>query len=54
MMLIGSGVLVCPVVQWDDQVIGDGKEGHITQALLNLIIEDMKSSPPTVRTPVPY
>ncbi|WJX10077.1 aminodeoxychorismate lyase [Trifolium repens] len=54
MMLIGSGVLVCPVMQWDDQVIGDGKEGHITQGLLNLIIEDMKSSPPTVRTPVPY
>jgi 4-amino-4-deoxychorismate lyase len=25
MMLIGSGVLVCPVVQWDDQVIGDGE-----------------------------
>lgn len=24
MMLIGSGVLVCPVVQWDEQVIGDG------------------------------
>lgn len=25
MMLIGSGVLVRSVVQWDDQVIGDGK-----------------------------
>lgn len=25
MMLIGSGVLVCPVVQWDEQVIGDGE-----------------------------
>ena len=25
MMLIGSGVLVRAVVQWDDQVIGDGK-----------------------------
>lgn len=25
MMLIGSGVLVRPVVQWDEQVIGDGK-----------------------------
>ncbi|KAL1312548.1 hypothetical protein AAHE18_16G047500 [Arachis hypogaea] len=23
MMLIGSGVLVCPVVQWDEQVIRD-------------------------------
>ncbi|KAL2318214.1 hypothetical protein Fmac_032090 [Flemingia macrophylla] len=54
MMLIGSGVLVCPVVQWDEQVIGDGKEGPITEALLNLIVEDMKSGPSTVRTPVPY
>ncbi|CAA0810574.1 D-amino-acid transaminase- chloroplastic [Striga hermonthica] len=26
MMLIGSGTYVCPVLQWDDQVIGDGEE----------------------------
>lgn len=26
MMLIGSGVLVRPVVQWDEQVIGNGKK----------------------------
>ncbi|MED6176842.1 hypothetical protein PIB30_092172 [Stylosanthes scabra] len=54
MMLIGSGILVCPVVQWDEQVIGEGREGRITKALLNLIVEDMKSGPPTVRIPVPY
>ncbi|TKY58283.1 D-amino-acid transaminase [Spatholobus suberectus] len=54
MMLLGSGVLVCPVVQWDEQVIGDGKEGPITQAFSNLIVEDMKSGSPTVRIPVPY
>ncbi|XP_027333783.1 D-amino-acid transaminase, chloroplastic [Abrus precatorius] len=54
MMLLGSGVLVCPVVQWDEQVIGDGKEGPITQALLNLLVEDMKSGPSTVRIHVPY
>ncbi|XP_061336509.1 D-amino-acid transaminase, chloroplastic-like isoform X2 [Gastrolobium bilobum] len=54
MMLIGSGVLVCPVVQWDEQVIGDGKEGPIARALLNLLVEDMKSGPPSVRIPVPY
>ncbi|KAJ6373021.1 hypothetical protein OIU76_027370 [Salix suchowensis] len=53
MMLIGSGVLVRPVVQWDDQVIGDGKEGPITLALLTLILEDMRSGPPAVRVPVP-
>lgn len=28
MMLIGSGVLVRPVLQWDDQVIGNGKNFH--------------------------
>uniref|UniRef100_A0A2P2QMA9 Uncharacterized protein n=1 Tax=Rhizophora mucronata TaxID=61149 RepID=A0A2P2QMA9_RHIMU len=53
MMLIGSGVLVRPVVQWDEQIIGDGKEGPVAQALLNLILEDMKHGPPTVRVPVP-
>lgn len=25
MMLLGSGVLVRPVIQWDEQIIGDGK-----------------------------
>lgn len=54
MMLIGSGVLVCPVLQWDEQIIGDGKEGPLVQALFDLLIEDMKSGPPTVRIPVPY
>ncbi|XP_021899048.1 D-amino-acid transaminase, chloroplastic isoform X1 [Carica papaya] len=54
MMLIGSGVLVRPVIQWDDQVIGDGKEGPVAHALLNLILEDMKSGPSTVRIRVPY
>ncbi|KAA0038609.1 D-amino-acid transaminase [Cucumis melo var. makuwa] len=54
MMLIGSGVLVSPVLQWDEQIIGDGKEGPLVQALLDLLIEDMKSGPPTVRIPVPY
>nr|AZL41244.1 plastid 4-amino deoxychorismate lyase [Ceanothus thyrsiflorus] len=54
MMLIGSGVLVRPVLYWDEQVIGDGKEGVVTQALLNLLLEDMKSGPPTVRVPIRY
>ncbi|XP_061354713.1 D-amino-acid transaminase, chloroplastic-like [Gastrolobium bilobum] len=54
MMLLGSGILVRPVVQWDEQIIGDGNEGPITQALLNLIVEDMKSALPTIGIPVPY
>lgn len=54
MMLIGSGILVRPVVQWDEKVIGNAKEGPISQTLLNLILEDMKSGPSSVRVPVPY
>uniref|UniRef100_A0ACD5Z675 Uncharacterized protein n=1 Tax=Avena sativa TaxID=4498 RepID=A0ACD5Z675_AVESA len=54
MMLIGSGILVKPVVQWDDEMIGSGKEGPIAQTLFNLILEDMRSGPPSVRIPVPY
>ncbi|KAI7988256.1 hypothetical protein LOK49_LG13G02403 [Camellia lanceoleosa] len=54
MMLIGSGVLVRPVLQWDEQIIGDGKEGPVSLALLNLIVDDMKSGPHTVRVRVPY
>lgn len=54
MILVGSGILVCPVVRWDDQVIGDGNEGPVAQALYNLVLEDMKSGPATVRVPVPY
>ncbi|CAL5435528.1 unnamed protein product [Camellia sinensis] len=51
MMLIGSGVLVRSVLQWDEQIIGDGKEGPVSLALLNLIVDDMKSGPHTVRVP---
>uniref|UniRef100_A0A0A9GXH9 Uncharacterized protein n=1 Tax=Arundo donax TaxID=35708 RepID=A0A0A9GXH9_ARUDO len=54
MMLIGSGILVKPVVQWDDKTIGSGKEGPIAQALYDLILEDMRSGPPSVRIPIPY
>jgi 4-amino-4-deoxychorismate lyase len=31
-----------------------GQEGPVALTLLNLIIEDMKSGPATVRVPVPY
>ncbi|KAF3333177.1 branched-chain-amino-acid aminotransferase-like protein 3 [Carex littledalei] len=54
MMLIGSGVIVKPVLQWDDTCIDDGKEGPIARALYNLIVDDMKSGPSTVRVPVSY
>lgn len=31
-----------------------GQEGPIAQALYDLILEDMRSGPPSVRIPVPY
>ncbi|XP_010452855.1 PREDICTED: D-amino-acid transaminase, chloroplastic [Camelina sativa] len=54
MMLIGSGVLIKPVIQWDEEFIGDGKEGPIAKALLDLLLEDMSSGPSSVRVCVPY
>ncbi|XP_010925870.2 D-amino-acid transaminase, chloroplastic [Elaeis guineensis] len=54
MMLIGSGIIVKPVLQWDDRVIGSGKVGPVAHALFDLILEDMMAGPPTVRLAVPY
>ena len=34
MLLLGSSIKVAPVIQWDDQVIGDGKPGPVSKALL--------------------
>jgi 4-amino-4-deoxychorismate lyase len=52
MVLLGSSVRVAPVVQWDAQVIGDGKPGPVAKALLSLLEEDMHSSDRLI--PVPY
>ncbi|AED96959.1 D-aminoacid aminotransferase-like PLP-dependent enzymes superfamily protein [Arabidopsis thaliana] len=54
MMLIGSGIPIRPVIQWDEEFIGEGKEGPIAKALLDLLLEDMRSGPPSVRVLVPY
>ena len=43
MMLIGSSIYVAPVVQWDEQIIGDGKPGPVTRAMRELLEEDMRS-----------
>lgn len=42
MLLLGSSVKVAPVVQWDADVIGDGKPGPIAKALLQLLDDDMR------------
>ncbi len=52
MLLLGSSIKVAPVIQWDDQVIGDGKPGPVSKALLQLLEEDMRSSDRLI--PVPY
>ena len=52
MLLIGSSVKVAGIVQWDDHKIGDGKPGPISRALLELLLEDMRSG--DVLIDVPY
>ena len=52
MLLFGSSIKVASIVQWDDQVIGDGKPGPISRALLGLLEEDMRSGDRL--TNVPY
>jgi 4-amino-4-deoxychorismate lyase len=52
MLLLGSSIKVAPVIQWDDQAIGDGKPGPVSKALLQLLEEDMRSGDRL--TEVPY
>ncbi len=52
MLLLGSSIKVASVVQWDAQVIGDGKPGPVSRALLALLENDMRSSDRLI--PVPY
>lgn len=53
MMLIGSGISVAPVVEWDGHKIGDGKPGKVSAALDALLEQDMRSGD-DVLTDVPY
>ena len=52
MLLLGSSIKVASVVQWDAQVIGDGKPGPVARALLELLERDMRSGDRLI--PVPY
>jgi 4-amino-4-deoxychorismate lyase len=51
MLLLGSSVKVAPIVQWDDHVIGDGKPGPVSKALLKLLDEDMQNSDGLIEVP---
>ncbi len=51
MLLLGSSVKVAPIVQWDQQSIGDGKPGPVARALLRLIEEDMRTGDRLIDVP---
>ena len=51
MLLLGSSVKVAPIVQWDEQVIGDGKPGPVAKALLQLLDEDMRTGDRLIDVP---
>jgi 4-amino-4-deoxychorismate lyase len=52
MLLLGSSIKVAPVIQWDEQAIGNGKPGPGSRALLLLLEEDMRTGDRLI--PVPY
>jgi 4-amino-4-deoxychorismate lyase len=43
MLLIGSSVLVAPIVEWDRRPIGDGKPGPVAAALREVMLQDMRT-----------
>jgi branched-subunit amino acid aminotransferase/4-amino-4-deoxychorismate lyase len=51
MLLLGSSVKVAPVIQWDDQVIGDGTPGPVGKALLRLLEDDMRTGDRLIAVP---
>jgi 4-amino-4-deoxychorismate lyase len=51
MMLLGSSVKVAPIIKWDDQVIGDGRPGPVSRALIRLLDEDMRSGDRLISVP---
>jgi 4-amino-4-deoxychorismate lyase len=51
MLLIGSSVKVAPIVQWDEQIIGDGRPGPAAKALLAVLEEDMRSGDRLIDVP---
>jgi 4-amino-4-deoxychorismate lyase len=51
MLLIGSSIKVAPIVQWDTNVVGNGKPGPVSAALFRLLEEDMRSGDRLVDVP---
>lgn len=53
MMLILSGFLIVPVVEWDGKPVGNGKPGPVSLALLRCMQQDMLAAPSALLTHVP-
>jgi 4-amino-4-deoxychorismate lyase len=53
MMLLGSSVMVAPIVEWDGKPIADGKPGPVAAALRELLETDMRTASDRL-IPVPY
>uniref|UniRef100_A0A0C9QN49 TSA: Wollemia nobilis Ref_Wollemi_Transcript_19242_1224 transcribed RNA sequence n=1 Tax=Wollemia nobilis TaxID=56998 RepID=A0A0C9QN49_9CONI len=54
MMLVGSGLPILPITSWDGTPFGTGKVGPLTSALSELLWEDMKAGPDSLRIPISY
>ncbi|PKA59072.1 Branched-chain-amino-acid aminotransferase-like protein 3, chloroplastic [Apostasia shenzhenica] len=54
MMFVSSLIPIMPVVEWDGDAIGDGNVGEVTQAVSELLWEDIIAGPEMLRTEVPY
>ena len=53
MLLLGSSLKVAPVVQWDDQLVGDGRPGPVARKLLAMWEADQREGTDQL-VPVPY
>ena len=51
MLLIGSSVKVAPIVQWDQQPVGNGRPGPVARMLRELIEDDMRSGDRLIDVP---
>ena len=51
MLLLGSSVKVAPIVQWDEDAIGDGRPGPVAKALVQLLDQDMRTSDRLIDVP---
>ncbi|XP_008783290.4 D-amino-acid transaminase, chloroplastic-like isoform X1 [Phoenix dactylifera] len=54
MMFVSSLLPILPIVEWDEQPIGDGLVGELTLAISSVLWEDIISGPETRRVLVPY